>query len=192
MRKTTDINQTTPSLVSLRPLTNERRNSILMTRHNPDLGSASDWLKQISHTAPSILPILRRSSALVSQTLFRGETSGGVGLDTDITKNRLNMFPETPDFFLKISKFFSKYLKNIWLHVINITVTTQQYSLSSKMATQISVNFRKLYSCTAYNKTKTISHKVNLIYSALQPQRRLGHCTLIQAEFVKDHEVLEV
>ena len=136
-----------------------------MTPHNPDLGSASDWLKQISHTALSILPILRRSSALVSQTLFRGETSGGVGLDTDITKNRLNMFPEIPDFFLKISKFFSKYLKNIWLHVINITVTTQQYSLSSKMATQISVNLRKLYSCTAYNKTKTISHKVNLIYS---------------------------
>ena len=163
-----------------------------MTRHYPDLGSASDWLKQISHTAPSILPILRRSSALVSQTLFRGETSGGVGLDTNITKNRLNMFPEIPDFFLKISKFFSKYLKNIWLHVINITVKTQQYSLSSKMATQISVNFRKLYSCTAYNKTKTISHKVNLIYSALQPPRRLGHCTLIQAEFVKDHEVLEV
>ena len=55
------------------------------------------------------------------------------------------------------------------------------------MATQISVNFRKLYSCTAYNKTKTISHKVNLIYSALQPPRRLGHCTLIQAEVVKDH-----
>ena len=52
------------------------------------------------------------------------------------------MFPEIPDFFLKISKFFSKYLekvlnisKNIWLHVINITVKTQQYSLSSKMAT---------------------------------------------------------
>ena len=37
------------------------------------------------------------------------------------------------------------------------------------MATQISGNFRKLYSCTAYNKTKTISHKVNLIYSALPP-----------------------
>ena len=30
-------------------LRNERRNSILMTRHYPDLGSASDWLKQISH-----------------------------------------------------------------------------------------------------------------------------------------------
>ena len=72
-----------------------------MSRHYPDLGSASDWLKQISHTAPSILPILRRSSALVSQTLFRGETSVGVGLDTNIKKNRPNIFPEIPDFFPK-------------------------------------------------------------------------------------------
>ena len=30
-------------------LRNEHRNSILMTRNYPDLGSASDWLKQISH-----------------------------------------------------------------------------------------------------------------------------------------------
>jgi len=30
-------------------LRNERRSSILMTRHNPDLGSAPDWLNQISH-----------------------------------------------------------------------------------------------------------------------------------------------
>ena len=36
---------------------NEYRNSVLMTRHYPDLGSASDWLKQISHTAqPEALP----------------------------------------------------------------------------------------------------------------------------------------
>ena len=32
-------------------LRNECRNSILMTRHYPDLGSASDWLNQISHAA---------------------------------------------------------------------------------------------------------------------------------------------
>ena len=35
-------------------LWNEYRNSILMTRHYPDLGSASDWLNQISHTARPI------------------------------------------------------------------------------------------------------------------------------------------
>ena len=43
----------------------------------------------------------RRTSALVSQTLFRGETSGGVGLHTNITKNPLNIFPEIPDVFSK-------------------------------------------------------------------------------------------
>ena len=31
-----------------------RRNSILMTRHSRDLGSASDWLNQISHAAGPI------------------------------------------------------------------------------------------------------------------------------------------
>ena len=33
---------------------NERRNSILMMCHYPDLGSASDWLNQISHAARPI------------------------------------------------------------------------------------------------------------------------------------------
>ena len=32
-------------------LRNERRNSIWITRHYPDLGSSSDWLNQISHAA---------------------------------------------------------------------------------------------------------------------------------------------
>ena len=36
------------------PLRNERRNFILMTRHYPDLGSASDWLKKIFHAARPI------------------------------------------------------------------------------------------------------------------------------------------
>ena len=83
---------TTPQLVSrkmmsLTGLRNERRNSILMTRHYPDLGSASDWLNQISHTARPIrstthIWVVTRHqygiSALVSQTSFRGETSGSV------------------------------------------------------------------------------------------------------------------
>ena len=58
-----------------------------MTRHYSDLDSASDWMKQIS---PAVRPIrtitqiwvLTRHqygiSAFVSQTSFRGETSGGV------------------------------------------------------------------------------------------------------------------
>ena len=58
-----------------------------MTRHYPDLGSASDWLKQISHAArpirstTQIWVVTRQQygiSALVFQTSFRGETSGDV------------------------------------------------------------------------------------------------------------------
>ena len=58
-----------------------------MTRHYPDLGSASDWLKQISHVVRPIRSTTQfwvvtrhqyEISSLVSQTFFRGETSGGV------------------------------------------------------------------------------------------------------------------
>ena len=58
-----------------------------MTRHYPDLGSASDWLNQISHAArpirstAQIWVVTRHQygiSALVSQTSFGGETSGDV------------------------------------------------------------------------------------------------------------------
>ena len=57
-----------------------------MTRHYPDLGSASDWLKQISHAAPrpirsntQIWVVTRHQygiSGLVSESSIRGETSG--------------------------------------------------------------------------------------------------------------------
>ena len=58
-----------------------------MTRHHPDLGSASDWLNQISHAArpirstTQIWVVTRHQygiSAFVSQTSFGGETSGSV------------------------------------------------------------------------------------------------------------------
>ena len=58
-----------------------------MTRHYPDLGSASDWLNQISHAARPIrsttqISVVTRHqygiSVLVSQTSFGGETSGNV------------------------------------------------------------------------------------------------------------------
>ena len=54
-----------------------------MTRHYPELGSSSDWLKQILNQSEA-LPISEVSPhqygifVLVSQSLFRGETSGGV------------------------------------------------------------------------------------------------------------------
>ena len=53
-----------------------------MARHYPDLGRASDWLKQISQAArkssTQIWIVTRHQyeiSALISQTSFRGETS---------------------------------------------------------------------------------------------------------------------
>ena len=58
-----------------------------MTRHYPDLGSASDWLNQISHEArpirrtTQIWVVTRHQcgiSSLVSRTSFGGETSGSV------------------------------------------------------------------------------------------------------------------
>ena len=58
-----------------------------MTRRYPDLGSASDWLNQISHAARPIKSTTHiwvvtrhhfKISALVSQTSFGGETSGSV------------------------------------------------------------------------------------------------------------------
>ena len=60
---------------------------LLMTRHHPDLVSAPDWLKQISgatrptRSTTQIWVVTRHQygiSALVSQTSFRREISGGV------------------------------------------------------------------------------------------------------------------
>ena len=59
----------------------------LMMRHYPDLGSASDWLNQMSHAARPIrsttrIWVVTRHQygiyALVSQTSFGGESSGSV------------------------------------------------------------------------------------------------------------------
>ena len=59
-----------------------------MTRHYPDLGSASDWIKQIFSRGttnqkhyPDLVVIRHQYgiSVLVPQTSFRGKTSGGVG-----------------------------------------------------------------------------------------------------------------
>ena len=68
-------------------LRNECRNSILMTRHYPDLGSASDWscrvgnLIQPIRSTTQIWVVTRHQcgiSALVSKTSFGGETTGSV------------------------------------------------------------------------------------------------------------------
>ena len=79
----------TPLTVSPRNwyLGNERINSVTLACHCQDLVTASDWLKQISISAQPIkittqIWIVTRHqygiSALVPQTLFRGETSAYV------------------------------------------------------------------------------------------------------------------
>ena len=87
LRKQVTFGDTTTGFPAKWCLRNEHRNFILMTRHYPDLGSASDWLNQISQAARQI----RRTnqiwvvmhhqygiSALVSQTSFGGECSGSI------------------------------------------------------------------------------------------------------------------
>ena len=66
-------------------LWNEGRNSTLMTHHYPDLGRASDWLKQISNVArpirssTQIWQVIRHQcgiSVLFYLTSFLGQPSG--------------------------------------------------------------------------------------------------------------------
>ena len=71
---------------------------------------------------------------------------------------KLPIFSKCLEIFFITSRKSSKYLKNIWLHFINITLTVKTpkkkpESRSSKMATQISANFRILYSRAVYKKT---------------------------------------
>ena len=79
LRKQLTFRDATTDLHVKRRLRYERRNSILITCFYPDLGSASEWLKQISHAARPIrsstqLWVVTRLqygiSALVSQMSF--------------------------------------------------------------------------------------------------------------------------
>ena len=54
LRKQSTFGDATTGFLAKWRLRNERRNSILMTRHYPDLGNASDRLNQISHVARPI------------------------------------------------------------------------------------------------------------------------------------------
>ena len=85
LRKQTTFCNATNGFSAKWRLRNEHRNSILMACHYPDLGSASDWLKQTSHAlwpfrnTTQIWVVTRHGiSALVSQTSFWGGTVGGV------------------------------------------------------------------------------------------------------------------
>ena len=87
-----------------------------MMRHYPDLGSASDWLNQMSHAARPIRSTTRiwvvtrhqyGISALVSQTSFGGESSVSVAkcrLFSQAKENtKLSQF-QTELFFVSLAK----------------------------------------------------------------------------------------
>ena len=86
LRQQPTFGDTTTGFPAKWRLRNERRNSILMTCHYPDLGSVSDWLNQISHLARSIRSttpiwvVTRYQYGIFAlfQTSFGGETSGRV------------------------------------------------------------------------------------------------------------------
>ena len=68
-------------------LRNDRRNSTLMERHYPDLGSASDWSCRVGNLFQPIIsttqiwvvtPHQYGISEVISQTSFGGETTGSV------------------------------------------------------------------------------------------------------------------
>ena len=87
MRKQPTFGDATTGFPTKWRLRNKPRNSILMTRHYPDLDSASDWLCRMGNLIQPIrsttqIWVVSRNqygiSALVSQTSFGGETSGDV------------------------------------------------------------------------------------------------------------------
>ena len=85
------------------PLRNERRNSLLMTRHYPDLGGAFDWLKQIFHaprpirSTAQIWVVTRHQYGISALQSLRGETSG------DVAKCRLFQAEQDNVDFLSVS-----------------------------------------------------------------------------------------
>ena len=92
------------------------------TSHNGTSKHKSFWSKR--RREGKLTALFRNTQTLkLKSSLWAGspgcsgggaaKESGGVcnlGLDTNTTKNRLNMFPEIPDFFLNISKS-SQYVK---------------------------------------------------------------------------------
>ena len=85
-----------------REMTSEERtrNSILMTRHYPDLSSASYWLKQIPlvarpiRSATQVWIVTRHQngiSALFPQTSFPRETRGGIAFECRLFSQAIDL-----------------------------------------------------------------------------------------------------
>ena len=103
-------------------LRNERRNSTLMTRHHPDLGSASDWSRRVGNliqpirSTTQIWVVTRHQygiSALVSRTSFGGETSGSVA--------KCRLFSQAGISY-RLQKIVFSHIQWSWICLQNLTI----------------------------------------------------------------------
>ena len=68
LRKEPTFCDTTTGFPAKSRLRNKRRNSILMTRHYPELGSASDWLCWVGDSIQPIRSTKQRAKKVVSDS----------------------------------------------------------------------------------------------------------------------------
>ena len=136
LRKQPALRDPTTNFTAKWRLRNACRNSLLMTCHNPDLDSASDWLRQISFAARPIrsttqIWVVSRHqygiSVVVSQTSFRGETSGSVAkcrlisqansVHVTVKKKRLQTIEITPECSKRQLEFWI-FLRFLWSLIV--------------------------------------------------------------------------
>ena len=99
-------------------LRNAHKNSVLMTRQSPDLGSASDCLNQISHAAQPIRigEALPRSGEwrVISREFLRSFLRRHLAGETVVASPNVGCFLSLDDFAHGIPLFVGSYLKDTW------------------------------------------------------------------------------
>ena len=110
LRKRPTVCDATTGLDKKWRLCNKRRNSILMTRHYPELGSASDWLYRKGNLLQPISTLPRAEKGHVisikflqsffsHQTSFHEETSGGIA--------KCRLFSQAPTITYAVNHFLT-------------------------------------------------------------------------------------
>ena len=137
-------------------LKKEWRNSI-MTRYYPELGSSSDWLKQVPPPPTSTSAIPFRSttqicvvtghengiSVLVSQTSFLGQTSGGVAkwlfsqATQDSFENHCNDHKVKQELIIQQILLISKQIIYIWQTDRRICMLPLRLNLREKLCMEV-------------------------------------------------------
>ena len=164
-----------------------------MASHYPDLGSASDWLKQISRAAQPIrrttkIWVVKRHqygiSALVSQTSFREEASGGsaksrlfsevmflsppkscdswrvVGLSRLPRSSRLKYLPFLQSVFL-VASCWPQFVVSYWMlvlspaPVVNLSTAVEQRWCCFQVSCAMTFHHRR-----SANKTEKVTENV--------------------------------